>query len=55
MTRDRTKMALRRHMIRRGKEGRMKAFGEEPTQEMFHSFIAGFNMGYDSHRTKRLK
>ena len=55
MTRDRTKMALRRHMIRRWKEGRIKEFGEEPTERMFHSFIAGFNMGYDAHKTKRLK
>ena len=55
MSKDFTKLALRRHMVRRWKKGRIKASGEEPTEAEFHSFIAGFNMGYDAHKTKRLK
>jgi len=42
-------------MIRRWKKGYALAYAEEPTEKMFHSFIAGFNMGYDAHKTKRLK
>ena len=55
MSKDFTKLALRRHSIKRWKKGRIKAYGEEPTEAEFHSFIAGFNMGYDAHKTKRLK
>lgn len=55
MSKDFTKMALRRHSIKRWKEGRIKASGEEPTEAEFHGFIAGFNMGYDACKTKRFK
>jgi hypothetical protein len=53
--RDWTKLALRKASIKRWKRGLMEDKGIEPTEEMHHSFSAGFNMGYESHKTKRLK
>jgi len=49
----RTKMNLRRKAIKKWKEGRVKAYGEEPSEDAFHGFIAGFNMGFDAHKFKK--
>lgn len=55
MSKNRTKVALRRHMLNRWKEGRIKAMKPEPTDKEIEGFITGFNMGYIAHKTKRLK
>ena len=55
MTRDLTKIALRRHEFKRWKQGVIKAYGGEPSKEMVGSFLAGFNMGYSVCKTKRFK
>jgi len=55
MTRDYKKVALRKHNFKLWKEGVIKAYGKEPTEKEIHGFLAGFNMGYDAHKTKRFK